>query len=72
MAGSGPIRRTGKELWAENLPGSTRMARIGWERPERHSWVAQLDQAVAECREPPVLIRGFAPIPRQPFLGQTR
>lgn len=52
----GPDPGDWQELWAENLPGSIRVAQVGWERPERLSWVARLDQAIAECREPPVLI----------------
>jgi predicted alpha/beta hydrolase family esterase len=52
----GPDPGDWQELWAENLPGSIRVAQADWERPERHSWAARLDQAIAECREPPVLI----------------
>jgi uncharacterized protein len=52
----GPDPGDWQELWAENLPGSIRVAQADWERPERHSWVTRLDQAIAECCEPPVLI----------------
>lgn len=52
----GPEPGDWQELWAHKLPGSFRLEQSDWEQPERHTWVAQLDKAIADCSRPPVLI----------------
>ncbi|MFZ5877448.1 MAG: RBBP9/YdeN family alpha/beta hydrolase [Nitrospirota bacterium] len=43
-------------LWEASLPGARRVTQRDWERPARADWVASLDQAIAACAMPPVLI----------------
>jgi hypothetical protein len=52
----GPDPGDWQSVWAERLPGSSRVVQDDWERPERDGWVARLDQAVAAQAEPPVLV----------------
>jgi predicted alpha/beta hydrolase family esterase len=43
-------------LWEAAWPGARRVKQRDWERPAREDWVGALDQAVAECAEPPILV----------------
>ena len=52
----GPDPGDWQELWAKTLPDAARLEQEDWERPERKAWVERLDEAIASCRRPPVLI----------------
>ncbi|MEU4740265.1 alpha/beta hydrolase [Actinosynnema sp. NPDC023658] len=52
----GPDPGDWQECWARELPGSSRVVQDDWDVPERHAWVRRLDEAVAACPEPPVLV----------------
>jgi serine hydrolase len=52
----GPDPGDWQELWARKLPGSIRVAQDDWRLAERDRWVARLDEAIARCPEPPVLV----------------
>ncbi|MGH3309647.1 MAG: RBBP9/YdeN family alpha/beta hydrolase [Streptomyces sp.] len=52
----GPDDGDWQELWADRLCDAERLTQDDWVRPERQAWVARLDQAIAECPRPPVLI----------------
>jgi uncharacterized protein len=53
---NGPDPGDWQELWLRELPGATRVEQEDWEMPERQAWVRRLDEAIALCAEPPVLI----------------
>ncbi|WP_412539062.1 alpha/beta hydrolase [Longispora sp. K20-0274] len=52
----GPEPGDWQAVWSTRLPGAARVAQDDWERPDREAWVARLDEAVARCPEPPVLV----------------
>ncbi|CCH34925.1 hypothetical protein BN6_77040 [Saccharothrix espanaensis DSM 44229] len=52
----GPDPGDWQELWSRDLPGSARVVQDDWNTPERGAWVRRLDEAVAGCAEPPVLV----------------
>ncbi|WP_067450514.1 RBBP9/YdeN family alpha/beta hydrolase [Actinomadura macra] len=52
----GPDPGDWQELWARRLPGSVRVDQDDWRLAERDRWVARLDEAIARCVEPPVLV----------------
>ena len=43
-------------LWEAALPGARRVTQRDWERPACADWVAALDQVIAACEAPPVLV----------------
>lgn len=43
-------------LWEAALPGARRVTQRDWERPARADWVAALDEAIAACAAPPLLV----------------
>ncbi|MEO3827699.1 alpha/beta hydrolase [Actinomadura sp. B10D3] len=52
----GPEAGDWQELWARKLPGSVRVEQDDWRFAERDPWIARLDEAIASCAEPPVLV----------------
>lgn len=52
----GPDPGDWQELWAHKLPASVRVTQDDWQHAERDQWVARLDEAIAGCKEPPVLV----------------
>ncbi|WP_447009459.1 RBBP9/YdeN family alpha/beta hydrolase [Saccharothrix hoggarensis] len=59
----GPDPGGRQERWAAELPGATRVAQDDWHVPERDAWVRRLDEAVAACAEPPVLVAHSLGVP---------
>ncbi|WP_131741331.1 RBBP9/YdeN family alpha/beta hydrolase [Actinomadura roseirufa] len=52
----GPDPGDWQELWMRDLPGAVRVEQDDWRRAERDAWVARLDEEIARCAEPPVLV----------------
>src|SRR5690348_15064188 len=42
--------------WQARLTDASRVEQADWNKPDRASWIARLDAAVAEVRQPPVLV----------------
>ncbi|MEU4801957.1 alpha/beta hydrolase [Actinosynnema sp. NPDC023587] len=59
----GPDPGDWQELWARDLPGSARVGQDDWDVPERTAWVRRLDEAIAACDEPPVLVAHSLGVP---------
>ena len=54
LGGSGPEHW--QSLWQASLPHARRVGQADWDRPDRAGWIAQLDTAVAQSKEPPILV----------------
>jgi uncharacterized protein len=52
----GPDPGDWQELWLGDLPEASRVEQADWERPDCRDWVRRLDEAVAKCLEPPLLV----------------
>lgn len=52
--GSGPTHW--QTRWQELHPQWVRVEQRSWDRPDRATWVATLEFAVAACRRPPILV----------------
>lgn len=52
----GPDPGDWQELWARDLPGSSRVVQDEWVEAERGAWVRRLGEVLARCPEPPVLV----------------
>src|SRR5580700_1301506 len=52
----GPDPGDWQELWLRDMPDATRVEQDDWEMPEREAWVTRLDEAIAKCAEPPLLV----------------
>ena len=54
LGGSGPEHW--QSLWQARLPNAQRVEQADWDKPDRADWIAQLDAAVAQSRESPILV----------------
>jgi uncharacterized protein len=45
-----------QSLWEKELPDARRVEQRDWEAPDRHEWVAALDQAITSSETPPLLV----------------
>ena len=45
-----------QSLWEASLPGARRVEMPNWDFPHRAAWVEALDEAIAACPEPPLLV----------------
>jgi uncharacterized protein len=54
LGGSGPEHW--QSLWQARLPDARRVEQADWDKPGRAGWIAQLDAAVAQSKEPPILV----------------
>jgi predicted alpha/beta hydrolase family esterase len=54
IGGSGPEHWQSR--WQALDPSMRRFAPADWDRPDLPDWIAALDQAVADCEEPPILV----------------
>ncbi|MDR3426737.1 alpha/beta hydrolase [Silvimonas sp.] len=54
ISNSGP--QHWQTLWENRFPNFKRVQQSEWEAPECADWIANLDQAIAACAEPPVLV----------------
>ena len=54
LGGSGPEHW--QSLWKARLPDARRVEQADWDKPDRAGWIARLDAAVAQSKEPPVLV----------------
>ncbi|HET6161560.1 MAG TPA: alpha/beta hydrolase [Dongiaceae bacterium] len=54
LGGSGPDHWQSR--WQARLPEARRVEQADWDRPERAGWIAQLDHAVAQAKQPPLLV----------------
>jgi uncharacterized protein len=54
LGGSGPEHW--QSLWQARLSDARRVEQSDWDKPDRAGWIAQLDSAVAQSKEPPVLV----------------
>ena len=54
LGGSGPEHW--QSLWQARLPDARRVEQADWDKPDRAGWMAQLDTAVAQSKQPPVLV----------------
>jgi uncharacterized protein len=52
----GPDPGDWQELWVRDLPDAARVEQDDWEMPEREAWVERLDEAIARCPEPPLVV----------------
>jgi uncharacterized protein len=52
----GPDPGDWQDLWLHDLPDAARVGQDDWDLPDRDAWVSRLDEAIAECTEPPLLI----------------
>lgn len=43
-------------LWEKEHPEWVRVAHMDWETPKAEEWVADLEAAIAKCKQPPVLV----------------
>lgn len=59
----GPDPGDWQELWGRDLPGSARVVQDDWDTPERDAWVRRLDEVIAKCAEPPVLVAHSLGVP---------
>jgi predicted alpha/beta hydrolase family esterase len=54
LGGSGPEHW--QSLWQSRLSDARRVEQVDWDKPDRAGWIAQLDAAVVQSKEPPVLV----------------
>ena len=54
FGGSGPDHWQSR--WQARLPDARRVEQADWDRPDRAGWIAQLDAAVAQAKQPPILV----------------
>ena len=54
LGGSGPEHW--QSLWQARLPDACWVEQADWDKPDRAGWIAQLDAAVAQAKQPPVLV----------------
>jgi predicted alpha/beta hydrolase family esterase len=54
LGGSGPEHW--QSVWQARLPDARRVEQADWDRPDRASWIARLDAAVAAAKQPPILV----------------
>jgi hypothetical protein len=54
LGGSGPEHW--QSLWQARLPDVRRVEQTDWDRPDRAEWIARLDAAVAQSKQPPILV----------------
>jgi predicted alpha/beta hydrolase family esterase len=54
LGGSGPEHW--QSLWQARLPDARRVEQADWDKPDRAGWIARLDAAVVQSKEPPVLV----------------
>ena len=54
LGGSGPDHWQSR--WQARLVDARRVEQADWDRPERGGWIARLDEAVAEAKQPPILV----------------
>jgi predicted alpha/beta hydrolase family esterase len=45
-----------QSLWQARLPDARRVEQADWDKPDRAGWIARLDAAVAQSKQPPVLV----------------
>lgn len=45
-----------QSLWEASLGGVKRVEMPSWEHPVKAAWVEALDEAIADCQEPPILV----------------
>jgi uncharacterized protein len=55
LGGSGPDHW--QSLWQARLPDARRVEQADWDKPDRAGWIAQLDAAVAQAKQPPTRTR---------------
>ncbi len=53
LGGSGPEHW--QSLWQARLPDVRRVEQADWDKPDRAGWIAQLDAAVTQSKQAPVL-----------------
>ena len=54
LGGSGPDHWQSR--WQARLPDARRVEQAHWDRPDRVDWIARLDRAIAEAKQPPILV----------------
>lgn len=54
LGGSGPDHWQSR--WQTRLPDARRVEQVHWDRPDRADWIARLDRAIAEAKQPPILV----------------
>jgi predicted alpha/beta hydrolase family esterase len=54
LGGSGPDHWQSR--WQARLPDARRVEQADWDKPDRVDWVARLDAAVAQAKQPPILV----------------
>lgn len=54
FGGSGPEHW--QSLWQARLPDARRVEQADWDKPDRGSWIARLDDTVVRSKQPPALV----------------
>jgi serine hydrolase len=54
LGGSGPEHWQSR--WQARLKDARRVEQADWNKPDRAGWIARLDEAVAQAKQPPVLV----------------
>jgi len=54
LGGSGPDHWQSR--WQSRLADSRRVEQADWDKPDRAGWIARLDEAVAQSKQPPILV----------------
>jgi hypothetical protein len=54
LGGSGPEHW--QSLWQARRPDVRRVEQADWDKPDRSGWIAQLDTAVEQSKQPPILV----------------
>lgn len=54
LGGSGPEHW--QSLWQARLSDARRVEQADWNKPDRAGWIAQLDAAVSQSKQPPILV----------------
>jgi predicted alpha/beta hydrolase family esterase len=52
----GPGKGDWQSVWLRSLPDAARVGQDDWDVPEIDAWVRRLDEAVARCAAPPILV----------------
>lgn len=45
-----------QSLWEDEMPGVRRVEMPSWEHPVAGEWIQTLDEAIADCEAPPILV----------------
>lgn len=52
----GPEPQDWQSVWCKHLPDTARVEQDDWDKPVRADWVTRLDETIARCAQPLVLV----------------